>query len=139
MRRALLCLAAVAFACGGSSDMRQLSVGGAYETGVTLLAAGNTCGAVQVQNNPTVVAHAPGAHTLSLTHAGNTYSGTVTDAGAFVVPQTAVGGGAFQISIAGQFASASFVATVSVAQAQPSCGYQVTWTGTKSGPPNTFP
>jgi hypothetical protein len=139
MPRALLWIAAAAFGCGGSSDMRQLSVGGTYATGVTLLPAGNTCGPVQVQNNPTVVAHAPGAQTLSLTHAGTTYSGAVTQTGAFTVPQTPVGGGAFLVSIAGQFASVSFVATVSVIQVQPPCGYEVTWTGTKSGPPNTFP
>ena len=105
MPRGLLSIAAAAFACGGSSsDLRQLSVAGTYATGVTLLAQGNTCGAVQVQDNPTVVAHTAGAHTLSLTHAGNTYSGTVTDTGVFTVPQTAVGGGAFHVSIAGQFA-----------------------------------
>ena len=146
MRRPLLCIAAVAFGCGGSSDVRQLSVGGTYSTAVALLPAGNTCGAVQVQNNPTVVAHAPGAATLSLTHAGTSYSGTVTNnsgdvspAGAFSVPATDVGAGAFTISIAGQFTATGFTATVHVVQHQPSCQYDVSWVGTKSGPPNTFP
>jgi hypothetical protein len=140
MRTALLCIAAVSFACGGSSEMtRQLSVGGTYATQVALLPAGNTCSGVSVQNNPTVVAHTPGAETLSLTHAGTTYSGTITQTGAFSVPATAVSGGAFTVSIAGQFTAMGLTATAHVAQGQPPCGYDVSWTGTKSGNPNTFP
>ena len=136
MLRASLWIAAVAAACGGSSEMRQLSVGGTYATSVDLL-PGNTCSPPQVNDNPTVVAHAPGAQSLSLTHAGITYSGTVTPAGAFTVPPTPVG--IFSISIAGQFIQSGFTATTHVAQSQPACAYDVSWVGTKSGPPNTFP
>ena len=138
MRTAFSCVAAVAFACGGSSGMRQLSVGGTYATQVTLL-PGSTCSAATVRDNPTEVAHTPGAGTLSLTHAGTIYSGTVTPAGAFSVPGTAVGGGVFTISIAGQFSAMGFTATTHVIQSQPSCSYDVSWVGTKSGDPNTFP
>jgi hypothetical protein len=138
MRRGLLCMMAMAVACGGSSEMRQLSVGGAYATQVALL-PGNTCGGVNVNDNATNVAHSAGAGTLSLTHAGTTYSGTVAQNGAFSVPGTAVGGGAFTISIAGQYTAMGFTATAHVVQSQPSCSYDVSWVGTKSGAANTFP
>jgi hypothetical protein len=61
--------------CGGSSGpavIPGLSVGGTYDTQVSLLPDGNGCGAVQVQNNQTIVAQTPGSGSLSLTHAGNT-------------------------------------------------------------------
>lgn len=138
MRTALPCIAAVALGCGGSPEVRQLSVGGTYATQVTLL-PGSTCSAPTVRDNPTDVAHTPGASTLTLTHAGTAYSGTVAQTGAFSVPGTAVGSGAFTISIAGQFTAMGFTATAHVLQSQPSCSYDVSWVGTKSGAPNTFP
>jgi hypothetical protein len=138
MRAASLCILALGWACGGSSGPQQLSIAGTYDTKVLVL-PGNTCGPVTALDNPTVVAQTPGARTLTLTHNGNSYSGTVTDKGAFTVPATAVGGGAFTVSITGQFTSAGFTATVHVAQTQPPCAYDVSWTGTKSGPPNTYP
>ena len=133
--RTLLCVTLALVGCGGSSGT-QLSVGGTYTTAVTLL-PGNTCGTVQVQDNPTVVSHTPGAGTLSLTHAGATCSGSVTTSGSFSVPPTAVGGGA--VSISGQFSSTGFTATVHVAQSQPACAYDVSWVASKSGPPNVIP
>jgi len=136
MRRAVLC--AVLVACGGSSEPRQLSVGGTYPTTVVQV-PGGTCGTVQVQNNTTVVTQSPGATTLSLTHAGNTYAGTVTSAGAFTVAATPVSGGAFTVSMTGQFSPTGFSANVHVVQQSPSCSYDVTWTGTKMGAPNTIP
>ena len=45
--------------------------------------AQNTCGSVTVMNAVTTVAHVPGSHVLSLTHAGNTYTGTIEDDGRF--------------------------------------------------------
>src|SRR2546429_9937547 len=92
MRVVLWILPAAALACGGMSGPAQLSVGGTYQTTVSLV-PGGTCGSPAVANNPTVVAHSPGATSLTLTHAGNTYSGTVTTAGAFTVPATPVGRG----------------------------------------------
>jgi hypothetical protein len=136
MRRAVLC--AVLIACGGSSGSAQLSVGGSYPTTVALV-PGGTCTGAQTQDNTTVVAHSPGASSLSLTHAGNSYAGSVTTTGAFTVPQTAVGGGGFTISMAGQFSTTGFTATVHVVQQSPSCQYDVSWTGTKTGAPNTIP
>jgi hypothetical protein len=136
MRRMALC--AVLIACGGSSESAQLSVGGNYPTTVALV-PGGSCTGVQTQNNTTAVAHSPGAGSLTLTHAGNSYAGTVTPAGAFTVAQTPVSGGAFTVSMTGQFSTTGFTATVQVVQQSPACQYDVSWTGTKTGAPNTIP
>ena len=132
--------------CGGSSTpSSQLSVGGSYSTRVTLLPTGNTCGNVTVQDNPTVVTHSPGASTLSLTHANNTYQGTISSTAQFsTTPTTISGGGSqFTIIIQGQFNLTGFDATVQVNVMQPGpptvCAYMVHWVGTKNGPPNTIP
>src|SRR5262249_37946923 len=78
----LLCVPALLPGCGGSgsggggSNTSLLSVGGSYQTEATLL-PGNTCGNVTVQNNPTIVAHSPGAQTLSITHVSINATGTI--------------------------------------------------------------
>ena len=130
-------LLALAVACGGSQQTAVLSVGGTYETQVSLLPDGNTCGPVQVQNNQTIVAHSPGSSSLQLTHAAFTYSGTVDRAGNFTISPTQQLG--FVISIVGQFDRTGFNAVVTVDPQQPPCEYKVKWVGTKNGPPNTFP
>jgi len=88
--------------------------------------------------NPTVVDQSPGSVSLSLTHAGNVYRGSVDRTGHFSTPARVVGGN-FNTSITGQFSASGFDATVQVQQLSPSCGYQMHWVGSKSGPPNTFP
>jgi hypothetical protein len=125
--------------CGGSgaTSIPGLSVGGTYDTTVTLL-PGNTCANVTVQNNPTVVDHAPASPSLSLTHAGYVYPGSVDRTGHFSTPARAVAGN-YSIAITGQFSANGFDATVQVQQPSSSCGYQVHWVGSKSGSPNTFP
>ncbi len=125
--------------CGssGPAGVPGLSVGGTYQTQVTLL-PGNSCGSVTVQDAQTTVAQTPGSGSLSLTHAGNTYPGTVDHTGHFSTPAQLVAG-KFNISIAGQFSLTGFDATVQVDQISPQCSYQVHWVGTKSGSPNTFP
>jgi hypothetical protein len=132
MRYALWTFLAGSLACGGSSGPAQSSpYNGTYSTAVTLL--GENCSPdPQVQNNPTVIAHSAGSASLSLMHAGTTYSGTVSSAGDFTVPQTSVGGGANVISIAGHFTGNGFTATVHVEQQQPACAYDVSWVGTKT-------
>lgn len=130
-------LAALMIMCGGSQQIAVLSVGGTYETQVTLLPDGNTCGPEQVQNNQTIVAQSPGSNSLSLTHAGFTYSGTVDRTGHFTIPPTQRSG--FVISIAGQFDRTGFTATVTVDPQQPPCEYKVGWNGSKDDSPNTFP
>src|SRR5260370_7848288 len=85
--RAAIFGAVLLASCGssGPAGVPGLSVGGTYQTQVTLL-PGNTCGAVTVQNAQTTVAQTPGSGSLSLTHAANTYPVTVDRTGHFSTP-----------------------------------------------------
>ena len=89
-----------------------------------------------MQNAVTTVTQTPGAHVLSLTHAGNTYAGTIEDDGKFsTVPKIVTGGGSqFTIAIDGQFMPGGFTATVRVDQTAPTpaCSYLVDWVGVRS-------
>jgi hypothetical protein len=140
--------------CGGNPSPPVLSVGGIYPTQVTLQHT-NTCGYVPVENNTTTVMHWPGAQTLSLTHAGFTYDGTIDEMHCCVgsreylahfstTPKTiSRGANQFTIAISGQFNRTGFDAwvRVDVAYSSPpaTCGYTLIWVGTKSGLPNTIP
>jgi hypothetical protein len=145
--RRLTAAAMLSISCGGAakSGPAVLSVGGTYQTQVSLVAGRNTCGAVTVQNNPTVVSHSPGASTLSLTHAGNAYPGTIESTARFATTPTIISGGGSQytLTINGQFTLTGFDASVQVDVQQPtppqSCSYLVHWIGTKDGSPNTIP
>jgi hypothetical protein len=122
-----------------------LSVAGSYPTKASLVPGANTCGDVTVQDGMTTVAHEPAAHTLAVTHAGNTYQGTVDDHGAFATAPRVLsnGGSEFTLSITGQFLERGLTAKVRVDVKQPgpprSCSYTVNWVATKQGPPNTIP
>jgi len=136
--------------CSSSSpkfeEPLELSVGGTYSTAVSM--ASNTCGnTVSIQPLNTVVTHASGATSLTLTH-GVSHAGTVTSSASFTTSPTVVqdpGNGGVQstITIAGQFSTTGFVAdaTVDVLQSQQpnTCKYVVHWIGTKQGPPNIIP
>lgn len=126
------------FVAGAADVAPVLSVGGVFATDVSLVPGQNTCGNVTVQDNPTTVVQAPGSHTLTLTHAGITYEGTVADDGAFTMQPEAVGG-QFTITITGQFSPQGFSATVRVDQASPACFYLVDWVGLKDAGANFFP
>jgi hypothetical protein len=131
------------FVSGAPDVAPVLSVGGNYPTEVALVPGQNTCGAVTVQDNPTTIVQAPGSHTLSLTHAGTTSTGTVADDGQFeTVPQPlSVGGQQFLITITGQFTPGGFTAVARVDRTAPGtpCFYLVDWIGTKTGGANSFP
>jgi hypothetical protein len=132
-------------ACGGSSPpgpSSELSVGGIYTTAVTLQQ--NGCTGITVQTFPTTVAHNAGATSLTLTHASNSYAGTVQRNGAFTTTPKAVGGGAetHTLTIAGTFTTTAIDATVTaVVQRTGSadCQYSVKWAGPKQGGPNVIP
>jgi hypothetical protein len=124
------------FVAGAADVPPVLSVGGAYATDVTL--GENTCGNVTVMDNPTTVAQTPGAHDLTLTHAGITYEGTVEDDGSLVTQPESVGG-QFVITITGQFTPQGFTASVRVEQTAPACFYIVDWNGLKDAGANFFP
>ena len=133
-------------ACGGDSDptppTTELKVDGTYATNVVLTQS--TCPSLTVQGNPTTVTHTTGASTLTLTHAGNSYSGTVQRNGAFSTTPKALTAGAetHTLTIAGTFSRTAINATVTaVVQRSGSadCQYTVTWIGPKQGAPNVIP
>jgi len=126
------------FVAGAADVAPVLSVGGSFSTRVSLVPGQNTCGNVTVQDNPTTVVQVPGAHALTLTHAGITYGGTVADDGTFAMQPQNVGGN-FTITINGQFTPQGFTATVRVDQAAPACFYLVDWVGLKDVGANFFP
>jgi len=141
----LLSAAFAIAACGGDSagpSSTDLRVAGTYDTAVTLQQ--NNCTGITVQRFTTTVAHTPGASTLTLTHASNTYSGTVQRNGTFATTPKAVGGGSeiHTLTITGTFTATAIDATVS-AEVQrtgsANCTYTVKWAGAKQGGPNVIP
>ncbi len=132
-------------ACGTAPgpDTRLIHVAGSYPTAVAL--GTNGCGAVEVQPQTTVVQHAAGAATFSLTHGPVTYAGTLQATGDFTTApsQVASGGSTFALTVAGRFRVSGFDATVTVVVTPPQgaapCQYTVAWTGTKTGDPNVIP
>ena len=138
----LFLVAAITAACssvGGDSDP-LISVGGTYQTAVTMVS--NSCPGQTVEQHTTVVSHVPGGTTLSLTHAGSTYSGTLTADGAFSTPPVTqvFDGISYAISTTGQFTETTIDALVLVeAGRQPPCAFTARWAGPKSGDANVIP
>jgi hypothetical protein len=136
--------AAVATACssngGGNGPGAVISVGGTYQTAVTMVS--NTCPGQTVQQHPTVVSHTPGANALSLTHAGSTYDGTLASDGTFLTSTVTqvFSGISYDISITGEFTETAMDALVTVqAGRQPPCFFTARWAGPKEGDPNVIP
>src|SRR6266850_7883019 len=111
MRRILPAALTIAMlACGGSSSAPQSPYNGTYDTTVSLL-PGDTCTpAPTVQNASTIVAQNGTSPSVSLTHAGTTYAGTVNASGDFIVNATPVTNGT--VAMTGHFAGSGFNATV---------------------------
>lgn len=148
MRRALGLFLAATIATGCSSDGPGpdpdpdpvISVAGTYQTAVTMLS--NSCPGQTVQQHTTAVQHVPGATTLSLTHAGSTYTGTLNADGTFnTTPVTQVFDGiSYTITITGEFTETTIDAEVQVdAGKQPPCSFTARWAGPKTGAPNVIP
>ncbi len=139
----LLLTAAVSVACsesGGTTDPTQISVGGAYQTVVTLVSS--TCQGQTVQQHSTTVNHDPGSTSLSLVHAGSTYNGTLEADGSFTTSAVTqvFDGISYQLSITGEFTETAMDALVTVmAGRQPPCSFSARWAGPKSGDPNVIP
>ena len=139
----LLLAAVLAAACSsgnGNTDPEAISVGGSYQTAVTLVS--NTCPGQTVQQHSTAVNHTPGATTLSLTHAGSTYNGTLAADGTFITSTVTqvFDGISFQLSITGEFSETAMDALVTVlAGRQPPCNFTARWAGPKNGDPNVLP
>ena len=142
----LFSTATIICACGGSSSSgptsTDLRVAGTYDTAVTLQQ--NACTGITVQRFITTVAHVPGATALTITHAGNSYAGTVQRNGAFTTTPKAVGGGGetHTLTITGTFTTTAIDATVTAdvqRTGSANCQYTVKWTGPKQGEPNVIP
>jgi hypothetical protein len=141
-----LVLASFFLACksSGAPDDDRLSVGGTYLTQVSLTE--NTCPNTTVQSLPTVVTHSAGSNALTLQHGPLTYTGSVSQSGAFTttpnVIQDPPAGTQTTLTIAGQFSETGFIADVTVTvlkNTPPNCAYKVHWVGTKQGSANTIP
>lgn len=139
----LLLAAALAAACSSDTDNTDpdlISVGGTYQTAVTMVE--NDCPGQTIQQHPTTVSHEPGSTTVSLTHAGSTYTGTLDADGSFTTPPVTqvFDGIAYELSIAGQFSETAIDALVHVeANRQPPCAFTARWAGPKNGDPNVIP
>lgn len=123
-------------------DPDVLRVAGTYATTVTVQQ--RTCTAIIVANNPTTVSHVPDAQDVTLTHAGNAYTGTVQRDGSFATIPRSVGEPADTqtLTIAGRFSTSGFEAAVTIDvshNGSPVCNYVVRWVGTKDGAPNVIP
>ena len=123
-------------ACSNATDGgSQSPIAGTYQTDVTL--ASSSCTGITVQDNPTRVSHTTGSTTFTLTHAGNTYSATLGANNTFTTtPKPIVAGTATHtLSIAGQFTTDAFTATVSVSVTGTGngapCQYVVHWVGSR--------
>jgi hypothetical protein len=126
-----------------AADPSQISVAGEYPTEVTL--DESSCPDIEVAPMTTTVEQEPGDPRLTLTHAGITYTGSLSDNGSFSTSDKSVsaGGQRHTLSIVGRFSSVGFTARVRAQvardEAPKQCAYVVTWVGTKDGDPNTVP
>ena len=122
----------LAASCAGTSSVPASQIAGTYQTAVSLTSS--TCSGITVQNNPTTVAHTAGATTFTLTHAGQTYNGTLgaNDAFTTAARPIPVGTTTHTLTISGSFTTAGFVADVTaVVTGSASCQYVVHWQGTR--------
>ena len=141
----LLGFAVAIGACGDDSSgpgQTQLSVGGTYNTAVTLQQ--NACTGITVQTFTTTVTHTPGATALTLTHAGNSYTGSVQPNGSFTTTPKAVGSATetHTLTIAGTFSTTAIDATVTAnvqRTGSANCQYVVKWAGPRQSGVNVIP
>ena len=140
---ALLLAAVVVLAgCGGDDDSsatdepsvtgtpNEDTVAGSYDTKVELL--DSTCEGIEVADNETTVEQ--DGDSVTLIHAGISYVGPLREDGSFATAQAqvTVGADTHALAIAGTFGDDGFDAQV-VAEVTGSqtCGYTVSWTGTR--------
>ena len=95
----------------------------------------NTCDNVTIKPGPTEIVLLPG-DSLSVTHAGQTYRGSVTREGSFTTAprELAFGTTVYTIGITGRIHEKELTAVVTVGvreQGAAGCSYSVNWTGRK--------
>ena len=119
---------------GDPSSAANAGPAGVYDTSVALL--DSSCEGIDVQDAETTVEQESGSDTIELTHAGTTYTGTLTDDGQFTTDavQVQVGEQTHSPVVHGTFSQqgfrASVLATVTGGAGGP-CGYEVAWVGTR--------
>lgn len=117
-----------------------ISVGGTYQTAVTLLES--SCSDMGIQQHPTTVAHHAGDTVLTVTHAGASYQGTLTPDGHFMTQPSnfTIGNVTYVITLTGSFTTQAVDIRADVeAGRQPPCHIAARWSGPKDGPPNLLP
>lgn len=136
LRRLSALFGAIALAaCSSGTDEDPSPIAGTYQTAVSITS--NSCTGIAVSPNPTRISHSAGATTFTLTHANNTYNGTLGANNTFTTSSKSIvaGSATHTLSIAGQFTTDAFTATVTVnvtgsGNGAP-CTYVVHWDGTK--------
>lgn len=129
-----------ALGCAGSGADQAISVGGTYQTTVTLLES--TCPDMGIEQHPTTVVHQPGDTLLVVTHAGASYPGTLRPDGRFTTRPAgfAISNVTYRITLTGSFAAQAVDIRADVeASRQPPCHIAARWSGPKAGPPNLLP
>lgn len=113
-----------------SSSGGGLPISGTYDTAVSLVSS--NC-SFAVQSNPTAV-RSTGPTTLTLTHAGTTYSGIIQPDSSFVTEQKVVtaGGTTYRITIVGDFTPAGLDVRATVIWSATPCTAVVRWLGPKT-------
>jgi len=113
-----------------SSSGGGLPIAGTYDTAVSLVSS--NC-PFTVQTNPTQV-RSTGPTTLTLTHAGTTYSGIIQPDSSFVTQQkvVTVGSTTYRITVAGDFTTTGLDAQVTVVFGTTPCTAVVRWLGPKT-------
>ena len=104
---------------------------GTYDTKVKLVDDTNTCGAVEVRDNPTTFANIDKSK-FEITHSGTTYVATVSSPDKFAAEQELkFNDFVYVISIKGTFGAETFQANVDVKQTRnnKTCNYSVKWEG----------
>ena len=124
--------------CSGGTNMptgNNDSFAGTYATTVSL--GQNSCGAVTIQDMPTVVTHNKSTGAVSFAHSGLSWTGSVDAQNNFTTTPTTLDANGFHyvIALAGHFTASGFTATVTLdrtlATGAGQCQYVVNWIGTR--------
>jgi hypothetical protein len=132
-------LVALLAGCGGDESAgpeaapdQPPRIAGVYDTAVEL--TNSTCDGIEVMDNPTTIEQTGHSTSITLTHAGTTWQGTIgADDVFFTGPQSVeVGADTHQISIQGLAEDDGFEARVSATvTGARTCTYEVTWVGSR--------
>jgi hypothetical protein len=128
--RAVILIPLLAFALT-AQQKASVPTAGTYRTSVKLIDEKNTCGVVEVRDNPTTFANITQT-SFVLTHAGSTYEATIESGEHFrAEKELHFNDYIYIIKIAGRFESNAFHADVDVQQrhGDKTCKYEVKWDG----------